>query len=74
MSNCICIILGFLIVVQDPQAGARPRQVVTVTPDDTLETVLGLIVLNRIHRVYIVESKTSMYVPKPQIKPFANSL
>jgi CBS domain-containing protein len=44
----------------DPQAGARPRQVITVTPDDTLETVLGLLVMNRIHRVYIVESKSNM--------------
>lgn len=43
----------------DPQAGARPREVVCVTPDDTLETVLGLLVLNRIHRVYIVESQTN---------------
>jgi len=42
----------------DPQASARPKEVITVTPDDTLETVLGLLVLNRIHRVYIVESKT----------------
>jgi len=43
----------------DPQADARPRQVITVTPEDTLETVLGLLVLNRIHRVYIVESNNN---------------
>jgi len=42
----------------DPQASARPKEVITVTPEDTLETVLGLLVMNRIHRVYIVESKT----------------
>jgi len=44
----------------DPQASARPRKVITVTPEDTLETVLGLLVLNRIHRVYIVESAANM--------------
>lgn len=43
----------------DPQAGARPRDVICVTPNDTLETVLGLLVMNRIHRVYIVESLTN---------------
>jgi len=43
----------------DPQVGTRPRDVICVTPEDTLETVLGLLVTNRIHRVYIVESKTN---------------
>jgi len=42
----------------DPSAAERPRKVVCVTPEDTLETVLGLLVLNRIHRVYIVESQS----------------
>jgi CBS domain-containing protein len=40
----------------DPQVGVRPREVICVTPNDTIETVLGLLVNNRIHRVYIVES------------------
>lgn len=40
----------------DPHAGERPNDIVTVTPEDTLETVMGLIVANRIHRVYVVES------------------
>jgi CBS domain-containing protein len=40
----------------DVHATERPHSVITVTPDDTLETVMGLMVNNRIHRVYIVES------------------
>jgi len=42
----------------DAHALERPNTVVTVTPEDTLETVLGLLVTHRIHRVYIVESAT----------------
>jgi len=44
----------------EPQPAPRPRHLVTVTSEDTLETVLGLLVHHRIHRVYIVESKASM--------------
>jgi len=40
----------------DTHAKERPDTIVTVTPNDTLETVLGLLVHHRIHRVYIVES------------------
>eukprot|EP00026_Physarum_polycephalum_P021409 Phypoly_transcript_24640.p1 GENE.Phypoly_transcript_24640~~Phypoly_transcript_24640.p1 ORF type:complete len:122 (-),score=17.05 Phypoly_transcript_24640:179-511(-) len=40
----------------DQHAKERPAEIVTVTPNDTLETVLGLLVNNRIHRIYIVES------------------
>lgn len=40
----------------DTHAAERPNDVITVTPEDTLETVMGLMVNNRIHRVYIVES------------------
>lgn len=42
----------------DLHAKERPSDIVTVTPNDTLETVLGLLVLHRIHRIYIVESPT----------------
>lgn len=38
---------------------SRPRNAIFVTPNDTLESVLGLIVGNRIHRVYIVESSSN---------------
>jgi CBS domain-containing protein len=40
----------------DAHAAERPHDIITVTPNDTLETVMGLLVHNRIHRVYIVES------------------
>eukprot|EP00026_Physarum_polycephalum_P009201 Phypoly_transcript_09315.p1 GENE.Phypoly_transcript_09315~~Phypoly_transcript_09315.p1 ORF type:complete len:398 (-),score=61.79 Phypoly_transcript_09315:151-1344(-) len=45
----------------DQHAKERPAEIVTVTPNDTLETVLGLLVNNRIHRIYIVESPGHKY-------------
>jgi len=40
----------------DTHATERPENIVTVTLSDTLETVMGLIVTYRIHRIYVVES------------------
>jgi len=40
----------------DPHSLERPNHIITVTPNDTLETVMGLIVNNRIHRVWVVDS------------------
>jgi len=48
---------NFLLKVRKETHGDRPHTIVTVKPDDTLETVIKKLAEHKIHRVYIVDEQ-----------------